>query len=163
MTLPHEQRLGGVEGSDDAALDAFFDQGERGLADSAVDAVLGRPGELEHEQFSGQRFLRVVVVAAWGVALLAGGTVAWGHTRFAAPGAPRWTLAAGGFVCLAAAAWLSTKLREPYLPGPHVPGGDEDGELVELRAGFRDRFVVGPADMAWALVTLAPLLVLVFV
>lgn len=139
-------------GRDDAALDAFFAQ-----PDADLDAALGRPGELEHEQFSGPRFLRVVVVALWGIALLAGATVAWAHTRFAAPGVPRWTLAAGGAVCLGVAVWLSTTVRVSYMPAEA-----DDPDLVELRTGFRDRFVVGPADVAWALVALAPLMVLVF-
>lgn len=144
-------------GRAESALDAFFQPGDVDSAESGVDEVLGRPGELEHEQFSGPRFLRVVVVAAWGVGLLAAATLSWERTRFAAPGAPRWTLALGGLVCLAVAAWLATTVRVPYMPAR-----DEDSELVELKAGFRDHFVVGPTDMAWALLTLAPLLGLAF-
>lgn len=145
-------------GSEDAALDAFFTQPAGSAAtDADLDAALGRPGELEHDQFSGPRFLRAVVVALWGVGLLAAATVAWGHTRFAAPGAPRWTLVAGGVVCVAVAGWLSTTVRVPYMP----PAA-EAPDLVELSAGFRDRFVVGPADVAWALAALSPLMVLVF-
>ncbi|MBX7160263.1 MAG: hypothetical protein K1X95_08225 [Acidimicrobiia bacterium] len=154
MTVPHAP---GPD-RDEMALDAFFDQGDAdAVADADLDAVLGRPGELEHDQFSGPRFLRVVVVAVWGVALLLAATVAWGHTRFAAPGAPRWAIAAGGAVCVGVAAWLATAVRVPYMP----PAG-EDPEFVELRAGFRERFVVGPADVTWALVALSPLMVLVF-
>lgn len=148
-----------IAGPADAAIDAFFDQGVAAAADVEVDTVLGRPGELEHEQFSGPRFLRVVVVAVWGIALLGGATVSWGHVRFAAPGVPRWTLVAGASVCVAVAVWLATKVREPYMPTV----GDADADLVELSAGFRERFVVSPADMVWALLTLAPLLVLVLV
>lgn len=150
MTAPGSQG-----GSPEAAFDAFFTGIDTAASGTEVDEVLGRPGELEHEQFSGPRFVRLVVVAVWGVSLLVASTIRWGHTRFAAPGVPRWTLGFGAAVCLAAAAWISTKVREPYLPPE-----DGDSELVELRAGFRDRFVVGPGDMTWALLTLAPLLVL---
>lgn len=154
MTSPDTPIPGSTPGHD-AALDAFFSEAATAVEPGTEDAALGRPGELEHEQFSGPRFVRVVVMAAWGVSLALASTLRWGHTRFAAPGVARWTLAFGALVCLAAAVWISTRVREAYLPPD-----DEDPEFVELRAGFRERFVVGPGDMTWALLTLAPLMVL---
>lgn len=118
--------------------------------------LFGAAGSLRGSRFNGRTLMRALVLAVWALALGTFGFAFYGTFARIAPSIPRWWVILG---CVALGAAVVVILSD--VDEPDVEDGTTGHEFHELDWSRRELYAVRPADIAWALVELSPLLALV--